>query len=111
MLTDRPDPTKSRHANPFLRVFFGYFEHFFSGFWAILRIFRRGNEGEIMRSFDSYLMRTKLPKDTSEKVMTFDRFSPLNSGGRPNAYAKTRYKAGSCIQESLLESLGLLIAP
>ena len=42
-----------------------------------------------MRSFDSYLMRAKLPKDTSEKVMTFDRFSPLNSGGRHNAYAKT----------------------
>ena len=61
-----------------------------------------------MRSFDSYLMRAKLPKDTSEKVMTFDGFSPLNSGGRPNAYAKTRYKAGRYIQESLLELKWLL---
>tara|TARA_Y100001934_G_C12198425_1_gene699953 strand:- start:643 stop:891 length:249 start_codon:yes stop_codon:yes gene_type:complete len=80
-------------------------------FRGILRVFRRENEGVIMRSFDSYLIRKKLPKDTSEKVMTFDRFSPLNSGGRPNAYAKTRYKAGSCIQESLLGSSGILIAP
>ena len=46
-----------------------------------------------MRSFDSYLMRAKLPKDNSEKVMTFDGFSLLNSGGRHNAYAKTRDKA------------------
>jgi len=99
VLTDRPDPAKSRHANPFLRVFFGYFEHFFSVSWGILGFFRRGNEGEIMRSFDLYLMRAKLLKDTSEKVMIFDGFSPLNSGGRINIYAKRGIKLGHAFKK------------
>ena len=52
-----------------------------------------------MRSFDSYLMRAKLPKDTSEKVMTFDGFSPLNSGRRHNTYAKQGIKLGDTFKK------------
>ena len=34
--------------------------------------------------------------------------SPLNSGGRPNTYARKECKAGSYVQESLLEFKWLL---
>ena len=40
-----------------------------------------------------------------------DGRSPLNSGGRPNTYARKECKAGSYVQESFLESSRLLIAP
>ena len=46
-----------------------------------------------------------------KKRGTGDACSPLYSGGRPNTYARKEYKAGSYVQESLLESSGLLIAP
>ena len=58
-------------------------------------MFRRGN----YEDFDSYLMRAKLPKDTSEKVMTFDGFSPLNSGRRHNTYAKRGIKLGDTFKK------------
>ena len=46
-----------------------------------------------------------------KKRGTGDVRSPLNLSGRSNTYAKKECKAGSYVQESLLESLGLLIAP
>ena len=52
-----------------------------------------------------------LPMILLKKRGTGDVRSPLNLGGRSNTYARKEYKAGSYVQESLLESLGLLIAP
>ena len=50
-----------------------------------------------------------LPKDTFEKEGDWCACSPLNSGGRPNTYAKKIYKAGSYVQASLLESSGRFV--
>ena len=52
-----------------------------------------------------------LPMILLKKRGAGDGHSPLNLGGRSNTYARKEYKAGSYVQESLLESLGLLIAP
>ena len=41
-----------------------------------------------------------------KKRGTGDVRSPLNLGGRSNTYARKEYKAGSYVQESLLESSG-----
>ena len=49
-----------------------------------------------------------LPKDTFEKEGDWCACSPLNSGGRPNTYARKECKAGSYVQESLLELKWLL---
>jgi hypothetical protein len=46
-----------------------------------------------------------------KKRVTGDACSPLHSGGRPNTYGRKGYKAGSYVQENLLESSGLLIDP
>ena len=46
---------------------------------------------------------------SSEKEGDWCACSPLNSGGRPNTYAKKIYKAGSYVQASLLESSGRFV--